>query len=303
MNPFPLTRRGFVGGVAAAAVSRVTPYGARGDFRLVADYTFGNASEDSTIHSMADLQKHFFFRYIYDQGRLDRLPYEWARHTVYPQDDPRSLHVFSSDALILKGRIPSGGGLFPGGLEAGMLRAAIPLRPGQFIEASVKLPRGVGLLPAFWLAAGAEYNDHTYTALPWPPEIDIFEFLEFTQRPRPTVMTGHIQVNGHPERYGPPHDISSKFVDDNYSPGVDFSAAYHTFALDWVVDRPIWLVDGEQVKQTYYQWGPLPAHVMIGNQIGLTMPGVDVAGMNPDQSDWDFGIKYLRVWQRLGAAT
>jgi hypothetical protein len=264
---------------------------------LLADFTFGTGSEDATIRSMDELKRHFYFRYIYDHGRLDRLPYEWARHTVYPENDPRSLHVFSSDALTLKGRIPSGGGLWPGGLEAGMLRANVLIRPGSFIEASVKLPRGPGLLPAFWLVAGAELADGSQTATPWPPEIDIFEFLEFDRRPRPTVMEGHVQDAGHPERFGPPHDITTKFVDDKYSPGTDFSTGYHVFALDWIADRPVWLVDGVAVKQTYYRWGELPAHVLIGNQIGLTMPGVDVSTMNPKDDDWDFGVRYLRIWQ------
>ena len=134
---------GLTGAVAPVQPARAEPQslGGKGRFRCLADYTFGRDSPAAAIRDMAALRQAFFFRYIYDQGRLDRLPYEWARHTVYEPDDPRSVHVFTSDALILKGRIPAGGGLWPGGLEAGMLRAKRATVPGTYLELKAKLPR------------------------------------------------------------------------------------------------------------------------------------------------------------------
>lgn len=272
------------------------PMGASGDFHLVGDWTFGTGT-DATVRDMAELSEHFHFRYIYDNGRLDRMPYEWSRHTSYPPGDARALHVFTPDALILKGRIPPGGGYFTGGIEAGLLRAKQVMRPGMYLELRARIPRGPGLLPAFWLIPGAQYGDR-FELPPWPPEIDIFEFLQFNSRPRPTVMEANVETKGHPEQFGNPHDLFSRFQDRRWEPGTDFSAADHVFALDWVPGRPIWVVDGVPVKQTVYDWGDAPAHVLVSNQIGLTLNGVDVSGMKTQDRDWDFRIRHLRVWQR-----
>jgi beta-glucanase (GH16 family) len=94
--------------------------------------------------------------------------------------------------------------------------------------------------------------------------------------------------------------LFSKFQSGRYEPGIDFSTDYHVFALDWLKDKPIWLVDGVPVKQTYYKWGDAPATLMVSNQIGLSLPGVDVSAMEHEDRDWDFGIKYIRVWRRTG---
>ena len=284
--------------VGSATLPQHRPYGAKGDFRLSADWTFGTSKSSSTVTNLSELQKDFYFKYIYDNGRLDRMSYEWSRHSVYPAGDPRSLHVFTDHALTLKGRIPRNGGFWPGGLEAGLLRAKIPLRPGVYIELKAKLPRGIGLLPAFWMVPGAQYSDIDFVLPPWPPEIDIFEFLQFPSRPRPTVMESNIEVKGEPAKFGFPHDLFSKFVAGKYDPGIDFSADYHVFALDWVVDQPIWVLDGVPVKQTFYKWGDAPAQLLVSNQIGLTLPGLDISGMSSGDRDWDFSIEYLRLWQR-----
>jgi hypothetical protein len=284
----------------AAAPASVRPYKVAGQFQPIVDCTFGIARGGATIHTMDDLARKFHFKYIYDNGRLDRMPYEWSKHTAYALGDPRSLHEFHSDALILKGRLPPNGGFHPGGIEAGLLRLKTPMAPGMYIEMRAKLPRGIGLLPAFWLIPGAQYSDTEIVLAPWPPEIDIFEFLQLASRPRPTVMEANIEVKGHPEQFGWPNDMFSKFQSGRYEPGIDFSTDYHVFALDWLKDKPVWLVDGVPVKQTYYKWGDAPATLMVSNQIGLSLPGVDVSAMEHEDRDWDFGIKHIRVWRRTG---
>lgn len=178
-----------------------------------------------------------------------------------------------------------------------MLRAKLPVTPGMYIEMRAKLPRGVGAWPAFWLAPGVQYPDGSFSELPWPPEIDIFEFFNWQGRERTRVMTGRVQTHGRPELYGSPRDLWSEFKNGEYIPGFDFSAGFHVFALDWRKDRPIWLLDGKPIKQTYYEWRTVPAHILITNQIGMTLKDVDLSAMQADEAQWNYVIDYIRVWR------
>lgn len=275
------------------------PYKQQGQFELVKDWTFGRRRSDATIDTRAKLDDEFFYRYIYENGKLDGLKTYWSYHRDYPDGDARSLHVFDDCTLTLKGRIPPGGGLKPRGIESGMLRAKLPVTAGMYIEMRAKMPTGIGAWPAFWLNPGVQYPDGKFSELPWPPEIDIFEFFNWQGRPQTRVMTGYIQTHGKPERYGNPRDLWTKFKRNEYVPGFDFSADFHVFSLDWVKDQPIWLLDGEPIKQTYYEWNkPVPAHILVTNQLGMVLKGVDVSAMKADESQWNYVIDYIRVWRR-----
>jgi hypothetical protein len=280
-------------------IDAARPYKQTGEFELVKDWTFGRQRSDATIDTRAKLDREFFYRYIYENGKLDGLKTYFSYHRDYPDGDARSLHVFDDCTLTLKGRIPPGGGLKPRGIESGMLRGALPVTEGMYIEMRARLPTGVGAWPAFWLNPGVQYPDGKFSELPWPPEIDIFEFFNWQGRPQTRVMTGYVQSHKNPERYGPPKDLWTKFKKNEYIPGFDFSEDFHVFSLDWVKDKPIWLLDGEPIKQTYYVWSkPVPAHILVTNQLGMILKGVDVSAMKADESQWDYVIDYIRVWRR-----
>ena len=285
----------------AAHTEPAAPYGQHGAFTLLKDWTFGAHRADSTVRNRSDLDRSFYYRYIYAGGKLDGIPTYWTYHRDYPEGDARSLHVFGDDTLTLKARIPVGGGLWPRGIESGILRAKLPITPGMYVEMRAKLPYGLGAWPAFWLNAGVQYDNGTFSELPWPPEIDIFEFFNWQGRNQTRVMTGNVQSSGKPEKFGHPHDLWTKFVKGEYTPGLDFSADFHVFALDWREDEPIWLLDGVPIKQTHYEWRGPPAHLLITNQIGMTLPGVTLAGMTADESQWNYVIDYIRVWQHSDA--
>jgi hypothetical protein len=289
------------GGVSLAGNAQPgpsAPYGQQGRFELVENWTFGAHRADATVRSRADLDRSFYYRYIQAGGTLDGLPTYWSYHRDYPDGDPRSLHVLGDDTLTLKARIPPGGGLRPRGIESGMLRAKTPVTPGMYVEMRAKLPTGLGSWPAFWLAPGVQYANGTFSALPWPPEIDIFEFFNWQGRNETRVMTGNVQSNGKPENFGRPHDEWTKFVKGEYKPGVDFSEAFHVFALDWRADEPIWLLDGVPIKQTHYEWRAPPANLLVTNQIGMAIPGANLAGMKADESQWNYVIDYIRLWKQ-----
>jgi hypothetical protein len=310
-------RRTLIAGLGSAAIATrppgpanarpadaVAPLGAAGRFELVKDWTFGERA-GATVPDRAALDRDFRYRYIYNHGTLDTLPTYWSVHRDYPAGDARNLHVFTRDALELRGRISPGGGLRKGGIESGMLRALLPVTPGMYVEMRARLPYGIGSWPSFWLNPGVDAGNGSYSALPWPPEIDIFEFFSWNGRPRPTVMTSNTQSNGRPEVFGKPHDLFSVFHNGEYQSGIDFSEDFHTFALDWVPDEPVWLLDGRAIKRTHYEWrspkdlqpAP-PAHILITNALGMTLPHASVSEMVADENAWRYRIAHLRVWRR-----
>ena len=119
-------------------------------------------------------------------------------------------------------------------------------------------------------------------------------------------MTGNIQTFGNAAAYGNPHDLFTTFKDAGYEKhldlGFDCSKDFHVFALDWVENKPIWLLDGKPIKQTYYEWHGPPAHVTVVNSIGMNLPGVKQTQMVADEKQWDYAIDYIRIWERTAGA-
>lgn len=277
--------------------NHAVPYGM--DFELVKDWTFGKNRADATVRNRAELDADFYYRYIYEGGKLDTLSTYWTVHRDYPDDDPKNLHVFGDNTLTLKARVREGevGGLKKGGLESGMLRAKIPVTTGMYMEMRAKLTRGIGAWPAFWLGCGVQYPDNTFSELPWPPEIDILEFFNWQGREDTRFLVSNIQTNKNPKKFGNPYTIFSAFNKaDEYVPGMDFSQDFHVFALDWQEHRPIWYLDGHPIKQSYYEWNGPPAHLLITNQLGIQFG--DMKEMKVNEANWDYVIDYIRIWKR-----
>jgi lysophospholipase L1-like esterase len=272
-------------------------------FTLLKNWTFGNRRPDATVRDKAALDQDFYYRYIWENGKLDKFNTYWSYHRDYPEGDPKALHVFSEGALTLKGRIPPGGGLRDRGLESGLLRAKMPVTPGMYIEMRARLTGGVGVWPNFWLEEGVQSADGTFSKPPKAlPEIDIFEFFNWDGRPETRHMTCNIQTFGHPEAYGNPHDIFTLLKKGELDVGFDCAKDFHVFALDWVENRPIWLLDGKPIKQTYYEWHGPPAHIVVANSIGMMLSGVKQTQMVADEKQWDYVIDYLRVWEHKSGA-
>ena len=94
------------------------------------------------------------------------------------------------------------------------------------VEARMKIPRGQGMWPAFWMLG---------TPVNWPDsgEIDVMENVGF----EPSTVHGTI--------HGPGYSGSGG-IGAAYSPpgGQAFADAFHTFAVDWAPDSITWSVDG-----------------------------------------------------------
>jgi beta-glucanase (GH16 family) len=92
-----------------------------------------------------------------------------------------------------------------------------------WFEARIKVPKGRGLWPAFWMLPQSKK---------WPPEIDIMEHKG--RLPNRVFLTLHEKQQGtwHPRSVGKEWE------------GPDFTADFHTFAVEWQPEELRWYVDG-----------------------------------------------------------
>ena len=119
-------------------------------------------------------------------------------------------------------------------------------------EARIKIPKGKGFWPAFWLFG----NNPVYN------EIDIFEFWENNTKKH--NMTLHYDSDG---------DGESDMCHTKYT-GVDFSQDFHTFTLIWEKDKIEWYVDGSLKRIDYW------LYTTLGATTGCTIYGFTQYIMN-----------------------
>ncbi|MEU8397668.1 RICIN domain-containing protein [Nonomuraea sp. NPDC048892] len=98
---------------------------------------------------------------------------------------------------------------------------------GRF-EARMKLPRGQGIWPAFWMLGGPTWPDNG--------EIDIMENIGR----EPNTVHGTIHGPGYSGGGG---------IGAGYTIGTPFADAFHTFAVDWSPNLIIWYVDGNEYQR------------------------------------------------------
>jgi beta-glucanase (GH16 family) len=93
-----------------------------------------------------------------------------------------------------------------------------------YVEARMKLNKGSGLWPAFWMMPTPDANGNYHDG---DGEIDIMEQVGTD----PTRTEAHLHHNG----------TSGKSFDT----GLDLSAGFHTYGLDWQADHMTWYFDGK----------------------------------------------------------
>ena len=143
-----------------------------------------------------------------------------------------------------------------------------------YAEARMKLPRGAGMWPAFWLIPA----DRT-----WPPEIDIMEWQGVA--PRNDLVHVHYGNWHHPQSLGTAIDT-----------GVDLWNGFHTYAVDWEPSNVTWYFDG---KPVYGVTDPAaiahkPMYVILNLAIGGWLNGQ----LKPSPKDFPatMAVDYVRVW-------
>lgn len=142
-----------------------------------------------------------------------------------------------------------------------------------YVEMRAKVPAGKGLWPAFWMLASNPKSGN---------EIDIMEILG--HQPTRVNMTIHYDNPG----------SKSDSIGGEYD-GPDFSAGWHTFAVDWSPSLVIWYVDGQERYRQDQHVPQEPVFLVANLAVGGAWPG------NPNDSTQfpaEMAIDYIRVFQR-----
>jgi len=103
-------------------------------------------------------------------------------------------------------------------------------------EARIKIPKGVGLWPAFWLYGDGSDDE----------EIDIFEFWNEGRRPRLSRLAKRHHMTVHFD-WDSTHN-GAEHASYAYK-GKDFSQDFHIYTLIYTEACITWLVDGEVVAE------------------------------------------------------
>ncbi len=164
-------------------------------------------------------------------------------------------------------------------------------------EARVKMPKGAGYLPAFWMMPT---DENLYGQWPKCGEIDIAEVMgQDTSKLYGTI------------HYGEPHKQSQgTYVSKKTEK--DFYDDYHTFAVEWVPGRITWYVDGVKYYETrdWYtaQNGgehltfPAPFDQKFYMILNLAVAGSWVGdtddATDADMENQEFAIDYVRAYQK-----
>ncbi|MCD7944401.1 MAG: glycoside hydrolase family 16 protein [Clostridia bacterium] len=146
-----------------------------------------------------------------------------------------------------------------------------------YFEASLKIPRGRGMWPAWWMLSEG-----------WPPEIDMMEILG--------SRTDRIMVNCH---FGNDYR-DEKSEEQRIDLGFDSSAGFHVYGLDWTRERMIFYIDGKPVGHPFVGEEGLSQCRDMYMILNLAIDGWD--GTPDDKTPFPakYMCDYVRVWQRGG---
>ena len=156
------------------------------------------------------------------------------------------------------------------------------------IEACIKMPKGQGLWPAFWMMPAAD----KYGGWAKSGEIDIAEVIG----QRPNIVYGTLHYHDNWPR--------NKHTGDKYTlPTGDLSDDFHVYAVEWEEGVIRWYIDG-QLYETQTQWdtvsAPFPApfdqnfFIFLNFAVGGAWPQKpDATTVFPQQ----MLVKYVRVYQ------
>ena len=258
--------------------------------------------DDEMNDPKLDITK-WWTRYIYNDGKLDTLNDE--RQLFREQDN----HVMTGSTLELTAYYDPN--LKPPRFlyRSGMIRSKMTFKYGYF-ESRVKMPRGKGVWPAFWMNSDKRESDGKIS---WPPEIDIFEYV-FNEKDDKANMF-HVGVVARKSGDKPGSDIwggqrlaSHPKLNKAGHFFADYNIAdeYHTWGCLWDTDDTVALfLDGEQIVKWNYKWVYADgteagyAHVLLNLAIGGQWAGR--YGVDDKAFPQSLSVDYVRVYQKPDA--
>ena len=158
---------------------------------------------------------------------------------------------------------------------------------GRF-EARIKIPRGQGIWPAFWMM-GVNIDSRG-----WPDdgELDVMENIGR----EPSTVHGTLHGPG----YSGADGLSTPFQSPNGRP---FADDYHLYAVEWEPSQIRWYVDGTNFKTVKPSDLPAGARWVFDHEMFMLL-NVAVGGNwpgNPDQTSvfpQQMLVDYVRVYRR-----
>lgn len=149
-----------------------------------------------------------------------------------------------------------------------------------YFEMKAKFPEGVGFWPAFWLLPDAEEGQ------PWPPEIDITEFLG--ENPNTLHFANHMSAN-YPSIGGPEGGYDNFDFKDIET---DYTKKFHTFGLLWEPDKLSWFVDGDKKYESTEKIPQHPMYIIVNLAVGGWAKPPDENTNFPSYLEVD----HIKVW-------
>jgi len=154
------------------------------------------------------------------------------------------------------------------------------------VEARVKVPRGAGLWPAFWMLG----TDIDQVGWPQTGEIDIMEHVGR----EPNLIFGTLHGPGYSggQSYGAVYDLGKPVADE-----------FHVFAVEWQPDKIVWYLDGIQYFSATPEDEFLQGKQWVFNHPFFLLLNVAVGGNfgGPVGADTTFPqttlIDYVRLYQ------
>lgn len=153
------------------------------------------------------------------------------------------------------------------------------------VEARIDMPEGQGIWPAFWMLS----TNQPYGTWPASGEIDIVEMIgNQVQQAHGTAHYGNLWPDH--QYQGSTHDIA-----------VDFTAGFHTYAIEWKEDTIRWFVDSVQYFEltagdlSPYTWRfDDDFYLLLNCAVGGNWPG------SPDSTTvfpQEMLVDYVRVYK------
>jgi len=154
-----------------------------------------------------------------------------------------------------------------------------------YIEASIRLPKGKGTWPAFWMMPV------NFTAWPDDGEIDIMEEVGY----HPNYVSSSLHAKGHV------HTNNTQVTHEMYLPGAE--GEFHTYSIEWTATNITTYVDG-QVQLTYDNrnlghddWPyNAPFYVILNLAWGGSWGGQQ--GVDESVLPVSLDVDWVRVWQK-----
>jgi beta-glucanase (GH16 family) len=148
---------------------------------------------------------------------------------------------------------------------------------GKF-EARIKIAKGKGFFPAFWLFGNPPWN-----------EIDIFEF--WTRTGNIYIPNNLSKIHQMTTHYYGPHNGNSNTCNTNYI-GVDFSQDFHIFTLIWEKDKIEWYVDGALKRRDCRYYNTLGQEIGCGIKAYTAYLRNEIYPKDPMAIILNFAIEY-----------